>query len=75
MLKKTSIILLLLLSAVFLFLLYQKLDIPKGVTPQGELSNTNALLAFWGSIIAFSASIIGLLQKIIELIIEVKREK
>lgn len=74
MLKRTSIIIFLFVIAVALFLLYQKLSIPEGLTPLSGQEHTNAKLVFWASIIAFSTSVIGLFQKIIELILKVKQK-
>lgn len=73
MFNKNSFIVFFFFVAIVFFLLYQELKIPEGVIPQGGQTDTSAQLVFWGGILAFATAVVGLLQKIIELIIEVKK--
>lgn len=75
MFKKNSFIIFFFVVAIVLFLLYQELKTPEGIIPQGGQTDMNAQLVFWGGILAFVTAFVGLLQKIIELIIEIKKRK
>ncbi len=47
--------------------LYYQFRVPDGVTPKGDSSDTIALLGLIGGIVSLLTSIVGLLQKIVDL--------
>lgn len=73
MLKKPFPIIFFFIVAIILFFLYQEWKVPDGVIPQGKQENMNAQFVFWGGVLAFSTAVIGLIQKVIELILVLRK--
>lgn len=68
MLKKTSVLVFLIILTLIFFAIYQQVKIPSGVTPQSENAETIASLALWASIISLITAIISFIQKILEIL-------
>lgn len=67
MLKKTPTIIFFLVLAIVLYVVYQSVRLPDGVKPQSSSSDELiAWLTLGAAIISLVASIIGLIEKIIE---------
>ena len=67
MLKKTPAIIFFLVLAIVLYVVYQSLRLPDGVTPQSSSSDELiAWLTIGAAIISFLTAIVGLIEKIID---------
>lgn len=75
MLKKTSVIIFFLVLSIALFLIYQQFKIPNGVTPQSSSQETIEWLSFWGGIAGLVTAVLGILEKVFDLIIKLKGKK
>lgn len=67
MLKKTPVIISLLVLSLVAFLVYQQVKTPDGVVAMSEQAETTALISLWASIISLIVALMGLVERIISL--------
>lgn len=66
MLKKSSVILFLLVLSVVLAYVYFEFRVPDGVTPMGDSSETIAWISLFTAIVSLITALIGLVDKILD---------